>query len=192
MADQPAHQELVAQRLQKGATAADVIQHHTTQRPKSLENCGADVELKARSQPTGTRLDARSSDGRDLSDAFLDGAGILVRRSPLSARSTTCSLAQSTNQQTSSSLEIFAAFGWNGRSRCRRKPTPSSRPEIENLEWRKGHTHFVSASHRDLRAHLHNSAGGYLEEVCSVACTSRKTNEKSVLPSWHARLGCWP
>ena len=46
--------------------------------------------------------------------------------------------------------------------------------------------------HCDLRAHLDNSAGRNLEEICSVVCTSRKTNEKSVLPSWHARLGCWP
>ena len=64
-------------------TAASVVteelkfQHHTRQRPNSVENCGADVELKARSQPMGTPLDARSSDGCDL-DSFLVGARALV------------------------------------------------------------------------------------------------------------------
>jgi hypothetical protein len=65
--------------------------NYTRQRPKSVENCGDDVELKARSQPMGTRLLARSSDGCDLG-LFLPGAGALVSRSPLSARSTNCGL----------------------------------------------------------------------------------------------------
>jgi hypothetical protein len=64
--------------------------NYTRQRPKSAENCGADVELKARSQPMGTCLLARSSDGSDLGP-FLPGAGALAR-SPLSARSTNCGL----------------------------------------------------------------------------------------------------
>src|ERR1700722_10034401 len=61
------------------------------QRPKSAENCGADIELKARSQPMGTCLPARSSGGCDLG-SFFAGAGALVSRSPLSARSTNCGL----------------------------------------------------------------------------------------------------
>jgi hypothetical protein len=64
--------------------------NYTRQRPKSVENCGDDVELKARSQPMGTCLPARSSDGCDLGP-FLS-AGALVSRSPLSARSTNCGL----------------------------------------------------------------------------------------------------
>jgi protein-L-isoaspartate(D-aspartate) O-methyltransferase len=66
-------------------------QRYAKQRPKSVENCGADIELKARSQPIGTRLDARSSGGSGL-DPLLAGAGALVSRSLLSARSTTCGL----------------------------------------------------------------------------------------------------
>jgi hypothetical protein len=65
--------------------------NYTRQRPKSVENCGADIELKARSQPMGTCLPARSSDGCDLG-SFFAGAGALVSRSPLSARSTNCGL----------------------------------------------------------------------------------------------------
>ena len=65
--------------------------NYTRQRPKSVENCGADIELKARSQPTGTCLPARFSDGCDLG-SFFAGAGALVSRSPLSARSTNCGL----------------------------------------------------------------------------------------------------
>ena len=65
--------------------------NYTRQRPKSVENCGADIELKTRSQPRGTCLPARSSDGCDLG-SFFAGAGALVSRSPLSARSTNCGL----------------------------------------------------------------------------------------------------
>jgi hypothetical protein len=56
-------------------------------RPYRLENRGDAVELKARSQPMGTRLAARSSDGFGFA-----GVGALVSRSPLSARSTSCGL----------------------------------------------------------------------------------------------------
>ena len=65
--------------------------NYTRQRPKSVENCGADIKLKTRSQPRGTCLPARSSDGCDLG-SFFAGAGALVSRSPLSARSTNCGL----------------------------------------------------------------------------------------------------
>ena len=65
--------------------------NYARQRPKSVENCGADIELKTRSQPRGTCLPARSSDGCDLG-SFFAGAGALVSRSPLSARSTNCGL----------------------------------------------------------------------------------------------------
>ena len=64
---------------------------YTKQRPKSVENCGADIELKARSQPMGTRLDARSSGVCGLGP-LLAGADALVSRSLLRARSTTCGL----------------------------------------------------------------------------------------------------
>jgi hypothetical protein len=65
--------------------------NYTKQRPKSVENCDPDIELKARSQPIGTFLPTRSSDGCDLGP-LLAGVGALVSRSPLSARSTNCSL----------------------------------------------------------------------------------------------------
>jgi hypothetical protein len=58
-------------------------------RPYRLENCGDAVEPKARSQPNGTRLAARSSGGCGLG---LAGVGAFVSRSPLSARSTSCGL----------------------------------------------------------------------------------------------------
>ena len=54
-----------------------LAQRYAKQRPKSVENCGADIELKARSQPMGTRLDARSSGGCGLG-ALLAGADALV------------------------------------------------------------------------------------------------------------------
>jgi hypothetical protein len=61
-------------------------QRYAKQRPKRDENWAEDIELKARSQPTGIRLPARSSDGCDLR------AGAMVGRSPLSARLTGCGL----------------------------------------------------------------------------------------------------
>ena len=56
---------------------------YTRQRPKIVEKSGDDIELKARSQPTGTRFSARMSDGCDLGP-FLIGADPLLSRSPLS------------------------------------------------------------------------------------------------------------
>ena len=67
-----------------------LAQRYATQRPKSDENWGGDIELKARSQPTGGFLPARSSDDCDL-PVFLAWAGA-VGRSPLSARLTDCGL----------------------------------------------------------------------------------------------------
>ena len=61
------------------------------QRPKRAENWGDDIELKARSQPKGTFLPVRISDGCDLCPFSL-GADALLSRSPLSARSTNCGL----------------------------------------------------------------------------------------------------
>jgi hypothetical protein len=61
--------------------------NYTKQRPKSVENCGPDIELKALSQPIGTFLLVRSSDGWDLGP-LLAGAGALVSRLLLRARST--------------------------------------------------------------------------------------------------------
>ena len=60
---------------------------HTMQRPKIVENSGAAIELKARSQPTGTRLSSRTSDGSDLGPCSV-GTDVLLSRSPLSVRST--------------------------------------------------------------------------------------------------------
>jgi hypothetical protein len=49
------------------------------------------MELKARSQPKGTCLPTRSSDGCDLCPLLIC-AGAMVDRSPLSARLTGCGL----------------------------------------------------------------------------------------------------
>ena len=73
------------------AGSGSLAQRYATQRPKSDENWGGDIELKARSQPTGGFLPARSSDGCDL-PVFLAWAGAVVGRSPLSARLTDCGL----------------------------------------------------------------------------------------------------
>ena len=59
---------------------------HTRQRPKIVEKSDGDIELKARSQPTGTRFSACTSDGCDLGPLLI-GADTLSR-SPLSVRST--------------------------------------------------------------------------------------------------------
>jgi hypothetical protein len=61
--------------------------NYTRQRPKIAENWGDDIELKARTQPTGTRFSARVSDGRDLGPCLVS-ADVLLSRSPLSVRST--------------------------------------------------------------------------------------------------------
>lgn len=66
------------------------ITTYTKQRPNSVENSGEDIELKARSQPTGTCLPIRTSPGCDLGP-FLTGAGALISRSRL-PRSTNCNL----------------------------------------------------------------------------------------------------
>jgi hypothetical protein len=60
---------------------------HARQRPKIVEKSDGDIELKARSQPTGTRFSARTSDGCDLGPLLI-GADTLFSRSPLSVRST--------------------------------------------------------------------------------------------------------
>jgi hypothetical protein len=73
--------------IPRGRPVLRAPENYTRQRPESVENCGDAVELKARSQPRGTCLPARSSDGCDLG-SFFAGAGALVSRSPLSARST--------------------------------------------------------------------------------------------------------
>jgi hypothetical protein len=62
--------------------------NYTRQRPKIVENCGDDIELKARSQPMGT-LWALTKDGCGF-DPILPAAGASVSRSPLSVRSTSC------------------------------------------------------------------------------------------------------
>jgi hypothetical protein len=77
--------------IPRGGPLLRAAGNYTRQRPKSVENCGDDVELKARSQPMGTCLPARSSDGCDLGRS-LPGPGALLSRSPLSARSTNCGL----------------------------------------------------------------------------------------------------
>jgi hypothetical protein len=64
--------------------------NYTRQRPKIVENCGDDIELKDRSQPMGT-LCALTKDGCDFAP-ILPAAGALVSRSPLSVRSTSCGL----------------------------------------------------------------------------------------------------
>ena len=84
---------------------AIAVQRYATHRPKSVENSGEDIELKARSQPIGTCLPARSSDGRDL-DPFLAGAAALISRSPLSARSINCGLKAITSVLGNDGYEI--------------------------------------------------------------------------------------
>jgi hypothetical protein len=66
-----------------------LAQRHAKQRPKKVEDWAEEIELKARSQPTGTCLPARSS--CDLRP-FLTCAGAVVGRSLLSARLTCCGL----------------------------------------------------------------------------------------------------
>src|SRR5262249_54146429 len=75
----------------RGRSRSSTARIYTRQRPKIVENCRDDIELKARSQPTGTRFSARKSDGCDLGP-FLASSGALLSRSPLSVRSTNWNL----------------------------------------------------------------------------------------------------
>ena len=79
---------VIGSRRPHGCEPNRAAANYTTQRPKSEENCGGDIELKARSQPTGTCLPVRTDAGRDVRP-FFAGDGAIVSRSPLSARSTT-------------------------------------------------------------------------------------------------------
>ena len=87
--------KVIGSRRPHGCEPNRAVANYTTQRPKSEENCGGDIELKARSQPTGTCLPVRTSAGRD--GPFFAGDGAIVSRSPLSAQSTTWGLDRIAN-----------------------------------------------------------------------------------------------